>query len=216
MTSTIVVLLSGKQGSGKTTLASSLFDWFEHSGHGKEVNAIMHLPLKFADTIYRIHDLAWKELEPYGFEKPQPKDGRLLQLLGTEWGRRTIDENIWVELVRRKIEARAKEFKDIPWARFQIFVVEDCRFRKEIDAFPGALSYWLDCPEEERKLRCEQWRPDTQHASEIDLDSYAANGQFTATLYTNDYPKEKTFERVRNDILMTINYGEALNADAQH
>lgn len=166
----IILLISGKQGSGKTTLMENLRRQFAASGY-RTHNLI------FADTIYRIHDFAIQLLKERGIERDIVKDGKLLQLLGTEWGRATIDENIWVKCLEgqmRNILERGKDHNHSP----NIFFISDCRFQNEFDGVPGAFKIRLEASREVRKERCSQWRDNDTHASEIDLDGYAAEGKF--------------------------------------
>ena len=56
-----------------------------------------------------------------------------------------------------------------------ISVVSDTRFPNELEAFPGAVTVRLDCPEEIRKARIlatpgQNWRENTNHPSETGLD----------------------------------------------
>jgi hypothetical protein len=55
--------------------------------------------LRFADPIYDIQKAVYQIVG-----LPEKKDRTLLQLIGTQWGRRTIDENIWVNVVVDRIK----------------------------------------------------------------------------------------------------------------
>ena len=89
----------------------------------------------FADPLYRglatmlgvpeerLRDRAMKERPIVGFDV-SPR--RLLQTLGTEWGRRCVAEDLWVDMARRQ------------WCRFRALgetvVVPDVRFANEAEA----------------------------------------------------------------------------------
>lgn len=166
-----IILISGAQGSGKTTLADTLAKRLRSS---KGFYPYQEL---FAGPIYEMHDFCRNILRENGVTPPHEiKDGNLLQLLGTEWGRNTIGENIWAEVLKGKIERTQKRLNVKEGTL--IFIVSDCRFRNEFDAFPEALRVRLSCNRDVRKKRVSMWRENERHLSEIDLDGYALNGQF--------------------------------------
>jgi energy-coupling factor transporter ATP-binding protein EcfA2 len=180
-----IILISGPQGSGKTTLMDSLKEEFEKEG-------VCPINVIFADTIYKIHDFAINLLKERGISRNLVKDGKLLQLLGTEWGRQTVDENIWVKCLLGEIASIKKLTGDIHPI---VFLVSDCRFRNEFDGLPNAFSIRLEASREIRKERCSQWRDNDTHPSEIDLDGYAREGKFNMYL---DTEKDKTVGKVMN------------------
>lgn len=168
-----VVLLSGRQGSGKSTIQAELLGEAKANGfdgaHG----------FNFADALYSLHDAVLNTLQTkFGVEKRTNKDGVLLQLLGTEWGRKVYGDNVWVDILKKRIELVAA------WPGKQLVVVADCRFRNEFDAFPESLRVRLAAPEAARKLRAQSWRDNTKHQSEIDLDPYEAQQKFDLTFIT--------------------------------
>lgn len=177
---TKLILISGKQGSGKTTLQHLLAQKL-----GREA-----VTLNFADVIYEIHNFALETLSDYDVKVPK-KDGKLLQLLGTEWGRKTLGENIWCAIVRNRLDLIEPEFA----------VIGDCRFENEFNYFPEALRVRLQAPTEVRKARCDAWRDTDQHPSEIDLDKYAADGRFDLTLPTDIMSPEECCEKVTKTLI---------------
>lgn len=162
-----IIMISGKQGSGKTTLTKELLRYFKS-------RKIPALELRFAATIYKIHDAALEVMDNLGFETMKI-DGELLQYLGTEWGRKRFGESVWVDAVKRQIAEHVEP---------TVFIISDCRFRNEFDAFPEALRVRLTCPQGERERRAEKWRDNVQHPSEIDLDNYAESEKFDIYLDT--------------------------------
>lgn len=174
-----IVLLSGKQGAGKTTIADGLKATFVRR------NVAFH-SLPFAGPIYEMHDFCRKTLKDCGVEVPHKiKDGNLLQLLGTEWGRKTVGENIWVEALIGRVARLRMENPIVPL----IVVIPDCRFKNEFAAFPDALKIRLECPSMVRRERAEMWRKDETHQSEVDLDSYV--DKFDLTFNTAFQPVEE-------------------------
>lgn len=166
-----VVLISGKQGSGKSTLQSALAAtcYLRRNLKFEKIN--------FADVIYKIHDQALSVLAAHGIDRGIKKDGKLLQLLGTEWGRTTLGENVWVQCLQNRCKQLAEA------GNTDLVVIADARFENEFDGFEDALRIRLVCAEEIRKERAEGWRDTTSHPSETSLDQYEAEGKFD--LYFN-------------------------------
>jgi hypothetical protein len=167
-----IIAISAKQGAGKTTLADALATSL--SGCGRT---------RFAKALYEMHDAILSILGRYGFERALDK--RLLQLLGTEWGRQCVDENIWVKCLL----AEAKRYEA---AGMKYLIIDDCRFKNEFTALKeiGAVLIRLECDETSRKARCSQWRDTTTHQSEIDLDDWV--GQFELVIDTQAHPPQET------------------------
>lgn len=167
----MVILISGKMGSGKSSLANNLQIEFLKRGFTPRM-------LKFADPLYDFHGeirLLLKGYDPqntlnYDYNK---KDGNLLQLLGTEWGRDTVDKNMWVKLLISRI-------KQMPANHIKI--IDDCRFKNELsipkNSFEKVVSIRLECDVEIRRKRCEMWREKDNHPSETDLDEWARKPHF--------------------------------------
>lgn len=181
-----VVLISGKMGSGKTTLAKSLKAQWE-----SQPNRYAIL-INFADTIYEIHNFALGKLADAGFDVPK-KDGKLLQLLGTEWGRATYGDDVWVDVCKARID-RACEISRGHAGGQYLFIVGDCRYPNELKAFPTAITVRLECEREKRKARCDAWRDNETHASEISLDGFEAD--FDLVFDTGETPVEQVVSDV--------------------
>lgn len=196
-----VILLSGRQGSGKTTLQKDLVAHFQYH----LADAIM---VNFADALYEMHDAVLKVLHKYRPPRDIVKDGPLLQVLGTQWGRETIDQNIWVDILRTRVNV-AQYKADLK--RDLYVVVGDCRFENEFNAFPEALRVRLYCPEAIRQARCSMWRPNTRHASETALDDFYLKDKFDLVLNTQTLSREAAVDRVV-DALQTDWYRRRKNA----
>ena len=174
------LLISGKQGSGKTSTGHELKHVMSKKGWSVEM-------ITFAEVIYRMHDSCNRILQEYGIDRNLVKDGNLLQLLGTEWGRNTISENIWVDCTINKIKALEK-LHESRGDKKLLFIITDARFPNEFDAFSGEndLRIRLECEKLIRMKRCEMWRDKDCHPSEVGLDIHSERGDFDLILNTGE------------------------------
>lgn len=146
--------IAGAAGSGKDTVA----DYLALMGYQKVSFA---LPLKKALSVMFETDFVNMSREDK--EKPLKTLGvtprRLMQTLGTEWGRQIIDEDVWVKALDMHIQAQP------PW---QCFVVPDVRFPNEVQWIRdnGGILIFL-----ERSGAV----PVEAHASEGGVSPYAAD-----------------------------------------
>lgn len=170
-----ILVLSGPQGSGKTTIAKTV----QHRLRDERIAVIQKT---FAEPLYEMHDFCLRVLRNAGIERDIVKDGPLLQMLGTDWARKTIDPNIWVKVMKGSIATQSRALA--PLSKDKLFIISDCRFQNEFDAFPEAFKVRLVCGKEVRKQRCSAWRENDQHPSEIDLDAYHNEGKFDAYVDT--------------------------------
>jgi energy-coupling factor transporter ATP-binding protein EcfA2 len=157
-----IILISGKQGSGKTTLVKA----FEIFARNSNEN-IQFVGMKFADPLYKMQNRVLDVLDEYGFETPN-KDGVLLQLLGTEWGRKVYGDDIWAKICRRRVDFEIAHF--ILRQEKLLIVIDDCRFPNELEIFPDAFKIRLHADRDVRKERCDAWRENENHLSETALD----------------------------------------------
>lgn len=179
-----IILLSGKQGSGKTTLANRLLKALP----GSKL-------IKFADPLYEMQAACLPILKEYGLRPTtMEKDGELLQILGTEYGRKKLGENVWSDVAASRA-ATFHVFRKHDWV-----VIDDCRFENEFDAFPTAWRFRLECPKEVRQSRCSYWREADEHPSETGLDAYAADNKFYMTLHTGHMPIELCVKYILTEI----------------
>jgi energy-coupling factor transporter ATP-binding protein EcfA2 len=177
-----IILISGKQGSGKTTLSNNLSGLLIESGY-------QPVSIKFAAVLYELHDLIWSKMNEYGQTLNVKKDGYLLQLLGTEWGRNKLGENIWVDIAKFRA-AKATENSNV------VVIIDDCRFPNELTAFPEALKVRLEADSTTRMGRAEMWRDTENHTSETGLDDSTG---FNVTYQTG--PNGMSSLEIAQDIL---------------
>lgn len=187
----MVILLSAKQGGGKSTLAKGLEKYFEE----RNQKCFM---LKFASPLYKMHDAVIQLLAAHGYPVEKGAiDGPLLQVLGTEWGRNK-DKDIWAKL---GVSAAKATFEH---CKAKVVIFDDCRFENEFtlidQAFDKVLTIRLEADEYTRKLRAEKWRDKINHASETDLDNFAEQGYFDLRLDSSNLNAEEILQRVTNFI----------------
>ena len=137
----IKIALSGKFGSGKSLAVQYLMELFG----GEEV--------KFADPLYELmHTIQ----DFVGFQKE--KDGKLLQWIGTEYGR-SKDPDVWVKMFKSRLLTK----------QGNIFI-SDLRFPNELQACKelGIKTVRLIRDVDSRKDN--QGNRDPDHPSETALD----------------------------------------------
>lgn len=190
----MIVLLSAKQGGGKTTTADRVSAKLKEEG-------LDVFRTRFAEPLYQMHDKVRSVLNDYGYQPYdyEVKDGPLLQLLGTEWGR-AMDQNIWVKLCKLGADAFVQGSRDSE--NTPVVIIDDCRFKNEFEAFPDALKIRLECPEEIRKQRAEMWRDRTNHPSEIDLDDWI--DRFDSIYRTDLLPQDQVVEAICESIFIRL------------
>lgn len=115
-----------------------------------------------------MYDIQTFAYERIGRDPVGVKNRRLLQFLGTEWGRE-IDPNLWVNLWRQ--ETRAHLFKTT-FGVLQIVICDDLRFDNEAQQVVdlGGKIIRVECDEQTRRDRSPgTFNPDS-HKSESGID----------------------------------------------
>jgi hypothetical protein len=108
-----VLGITGKMGAGKSTVLDLLMKHIPN----RRISTV-----KFASTLYAIQDYIY-DMTGVPF---QGKDRKLLQFIGTDWGREK-DVNLWVNCWRREVERELR----FPGT---LVITDDCRFDNEADA----------------------------------------------------------------------------------
>lgn len=199
----MIILISGKQGSGKTTLSDGLRELFGKNMHKVDV-------IKFADPFYHLHNVLWDYMGKYGYKLNKAKDGELLQYLGTDWARKTIDNDIWANICFKRAVECIENNKALPTFNNKdgIVLIDDLRFKNELDVFgkydvdTPIVSIRLECDEDVRKERCSYWRENTNHPSEVDLDDCV--NKFNIIINTNLLDAQSTLMTVYEALLLRM------------
>ena len=175
-----IIGISGKAGSGKDTIAQYLIDYYGFSRF-----AFADAVRETALTINPITTYDWQNdaerldsiIGSLGWDRAKREISevrRLLQVIGTEVGRRLFGENVWVNILSQKIED----------SNADKIVITDLRF-----------------PNEEKYIRSVGGnilvveRPDNPEA----IDSSHASEQFTPTAdftISNDSTLESLYDQV--------------------
>lgn len=115
------VALIGPAGAGKSTLATYLERWYGY------------VRLSFAEPLRALAEAAFGPIEKDGRYAVRPGGGpeewwtgrELLQRIGTDALRDQVDEDFWVRIMRRRLDAMGAERPGVP------VVVDDCRYPNE-------------------------------------------------------------------------------------
>lgn len=144
-----IIGFTGTMASGKTTAAQVLADYLKTKKYYPQL-------LKFAQPLYDIQTYIYGRC---GLEQPVYKDRKLLQFLGTDWGR-LKDDNLWTSIWRR--EARTYRFKH----EDNIIICDDVRFDNEAQLIKDmrGLLIKVESSDNNRARRAEL--ENTNHASE--------------------------------------------------
>jgi len=165
----IVILISGKMGSGKSTLQKRIVKELN------ETKLYKAAAFNFADPLYEMQDLLVNHLRKY-IQVESRKYGKLLQYLGTEFGRGEIDPEIWVKIASSKCDGFFSEMSNTLMQN-RVAVFGDTRFKNELEMSKHffrpyeVLRIRLEAPRDMRKERCQGWRDTENHLSETDLDT---------------------------------------------
>lgn len=139
-----VIAFTGKAGAGKSTAAN----WILRN-HPKAMKMSFAQPLKkmFYELIRQSIPKAWPHT-PIEYidgalkEEPIPflsnRTGReLMQSLGTEWGRNTVQPDFWVNIAQGKLERLLGDRRVASDTPHILAVYDDVRFQNEADMLRG-------------------------------------------------------------------------------
>lgn len=171
----ILVGISGTMGSGKSTAFKFLQDNYKVFGEA-------HL-VKFAGPLYDIQEFIYRRISsvyerPEGFEKNR----KLLQWIGTDFGRDTISKTLWIDLWKAEVAELAKK---LPEDTF--LICDDVRFENEIEAVKSLGGYTLKIISNNATDRITTNDGIPNHSSETSLSSnlfdYTIKNTYTLDVY---------------------------------
>lgn len=195
------LLISGKQGSGKSETAQALAKLLRDE-------AYLVIRNKFAAPLYTMMNLLLDHMRERGFDVPE-KDGKLLQLLGTDWGRATFGNDVWVRYILHdfsKVKEMAANYPTGIYHRGVVFLIDDLRFKNEMAAFQEeGFTVRLEANREVRKARANSWRDNDTHQSEVDLDDSLSSFDMVLDTTTDSSP-ESTAHEILEKFLMYVKH----------
>lgn len=181
----ILIGFTGKMGSGKSTAIECL----------RYLQPEMVHNVKFAQPLYDMQEFIYRRISR-AFPTPDPlKDRKLLQWLGTEWGRGTINESIWTKLWEEEVKYLSENYPN------SLVVCDDVRFDNEADvlhARGGVVVSIVSSKTENREVARGGL---TNHASEAGIDANKVD-----FIVRNDDTVKDLGNQLK-DILKTLNKG---------
>lgn len=163
-----LIAFTGSMGSGKTTAIQHLKDTHLE----KKIESI-----KFAGPLYDMQEYIYRRIELV-YRRPQNfvKDRKLLQWLGTEWGRETINTNIWTDLWKAEVAYIAENYPHV------IAVCDDCRFDNEAELVKSMGGVIVKLVADNAHTRMDPKLAITNHASEAGISEKLVD----FTVHNND------------------------------
>lgn len=173
---------TGQMGSGKSTAIECLKALYP--GHVHNV--------KFAAPLYDIQDYIYSRVKQV--YKPKPdfiKDRKLLQWIGTEWGRDTISPTVWIDIWKAEV---AQVNESNPGS---IIVCDDVRFQNEAETVRAMGGIVVEIASNLRHSRIDTKAGIGGHATESGFDK----GLIDSTIFNNG-----TVEELKASIYKLINF----------
>jgi hypothetical protein len=145
-----LIAFTGKMGAGKTTAAQIMRE-----------NAFPVFTVKFAKPLYDLQSIIYEYLN-----MPEPvKDRKLLQFLGTDWGR-SIDSQIWIKRWQHEVRHLMSEFPG------GYIICDDLRFQNEAEAVRNMGGTIIAIEGESRGEFVSEGK---RHSSETDMKGIVPN-----------------------------------------
>ena len=126
-----IIAFTGPKGVGKTSLAvllKSFLDSCEIISFAKPIKDMIEAmgidKDSIADPDKKDLKLDWLDCSPR----------KIMQTLGTDWGRNMIDQNIWIKIARKKIED----------SKAEVVLIDDCRFDNEANMIQELGGYVIE------------------------------------------------------------------------
>jgi len=120
----MLIGMCGAAGSGKDTVASIL--GFERVAFADPLYEMVAIVTGMTPDEMRDREAKERPIDWLGGHSPR----QLLQTLGTEWGRNTVSQTIWIDTAMRRVQRLLDEGKNV--------VITDVRFDNEAAAIKAA------------------------------------------------------------------------------
>lgn len=174
----ILIGLNGSMGVGKSTAVALISGLV-----GKQAQLV-----KFAQPLYDMQEFIYKRISLV-HKRPADfvKDRKLLQWLGSDWGRDTVSKTLWVDLWKAQVAEIA--FKD----RDALIVCDDVRFDNEAEVIRALTGRVIQI--KTNRVRDVLHGGFTNHQSENGVSSNLLDGT------VNNDGTVKQFELALNEVL---------------
>lgn len=134
-----IVGFMGPQGAGKSALVTALADTFEP---GEALIDHFAAPIKeMVGRLFPDYPIAQMNKSHRPIEFGGKSIREIYQLLGTEWGRKMICQDIWVRFMESRI-SWISDMADLP----EFLFIDDVRFYNEIDWIRAEGGYIISVP----------------------------------------------------------------------
>lgn len=166
-----IIGFSGGMGVGKSTAIKILEDLYP--SHPVFL-------VKFAQPLYDIQEAVYDRISSvYSRPSDFKKDRKLLQWLGTDWGRDTISNTLWVDLWKASVEEVKRDhvFLDEP-----IIVCDDVRFDNEAETLKELGGYVIKLVRPNNTAHAEGGQGIVNHKSESGI----SENLLDFVVYNND------------------------------
>lgn len=159
----VIVLISGKHHSGKSTLAAKLRAQF--NSYSTEIES-------YAKPIRSLYRTVCADFLAQGITLPE-KDRTFYHLIGHVWGRSHLNKNLWVDMLIERIRPK-------PLHNYDLVIIDDWRYPNEFEClveqeFANTIvKVRVDCPLDIIYARSSKDTYDPKLESECALDNYLA------------------------------------------
>ena len=172
----ILIGLTGQMGVGKSTAIKLL----------EKILVRNAQVVKFAQPLYDMQEYIYGRIEST-YKRPVSfiKDRTLLQWLGTDWGRRTIHQDIWIDLWKNTVKAYPAS----------LVICDDVRFDNEANAVLKEGGILLKITSDKNTARIDTTTGIAKHASEAGV---------TPTLITELVENNGTLEEFERALRLAI------------
>lgn len=179
---------TGKMGSGKSTAIQHLKDKYTVCN------------IKFAQPLYDIQEYAYRRIHDV-YTRPADfvKDRKLLQFLGTEWGRGMVGDTVWVDLWKKEISNRG-QYNSL-FEVDELITCDDIRFDNEAEAIKALGGILVRIESDKANQRIDTTSGIVNHPSEQGI----SEKYIDFTIENNDSIKE--FE-AQIDLVYSTCYGK--------
>lgn len=149
----MIVGITGKMGSGKSTAIEAM------KTLGRPV--CLH---KFAGPLYLIQEYIYRVIAPV-YTRPEDfkKDRKLLQWLGTDWGRESISQSLWSDLWQKRAKQVQAQDAEV------IIVSDDTRFDNEAETVRALGGYVIQIVRNDASAHAEGGGGIEEHLSEAGI-----------------------------------------------